>query len=127
MGWGRALNLPSSPQISLSPPQIPPPQPTPPLTLTPTPFFPPTEEYGSYEAAEGPGGDGLYPEGPLEEEGAPGIAEFLPSAQRALFLRIRHKQQRPPDERGRRAAEGARGDREHEEGETGLGVGWVLA
>lgn len=68
-----------------------------------------------------PPGGRLYPDPPPEHdpEDPPPVPEFLPSAQRALFLRIRHKQ-REEEERARRLAEGGRPERDPEEGEWGL-------
>lgn len=66
----------------------------------------------------------MFSESPLEREalcetpGAaaapPALPDFLPSAQRALFLRIQHKQHED-DERARRLD--AKQDRDNEEGE----------
>lgn len=68
-----------------------------------------------------PPGSHLYPDPPPEHdpEDPPPVPDFLPSAQRALFLRIRHKQ-REEEERARRLAEGGRPERDPEEGEWGL-------
>lgn len=44
-----------------------------------------------------------------------GVPDFLPSTQKALYLRIQLKQQEE-EERARRQAEGGRQEREHEEG-----------
>lgn len=74
------------------------------------------DAFGALEAAEGAGGERR-----LGPEGSPpggAVPEFLPSAQRALFLRIRHRQQRPPDG-ARRAPDGARGERQHDDGDPG--------
>lgn len=89
-------------------------------------FFPATEDYGHYEELPGEPGEHLFPEHPLEpdsfSEGGPpgrpkpgaGVPDFLPSAQRALYLRIQQKQQE--EERARRLAESSKQDRENEEG-----------
>ena len=89
-------------------------------------FFPATEDYGHYEELPGEPGEHLFPEHPLEpdsfSEGGPpgrpkpgaGVPDFLPSAQRALYLRIQQKQQE--EERARRLAESRKQDRENEEG-----------
>lgn len=90
-------------------------------------FFPATEDYGHYEEMPGEPGEHLFPEHPLEPdsfpEGGPpgrpkpgaGVPDFLPSAQRALYLRIQQKQQEE-EERARRLAESSKQDRENEEG-----------
>lgn len=90
-------------------------------------FFPATEDYGHYEELPGEPGEHLFPEHPLEpdsfSEGGPpgrpkpgaGVPDFLPSAQRALYLRIQQKQQEE-EERARRLAESSKQDRENEEG-----------
>lgn len=90
-------------------------------------FFPATEDYGHYEDMPGEPGEHLFPEHPLEPdsfpEGGPpgrpkpgaGVPDFLPSAQRALYLRIQQKQQEE-EERARRLAESSKQDRENEEG-----------
>lgn len=90
-------------------------------------FFPATEDYGHYEELPGEPGEHLFPEHPLEpdsfsEAGPPGrpkpgagVPDFLPSAQRALYLRIQQKQQEE-EERARRLAESSKQDRENEEG-----------
>lgn len=89
-------------------------------------FFPATEDYGHYEELLGEPGERLFPEHPLEpdfSEGGPpgrpkpgaGVPDFLPSAQRALYLRIQQKQQEE-EERARRLAESSKQDRENEEG-----------
>lgn len=90
-------------------------------------FFPATEDYGHYEELPGEPGEHLFPEHPLEpdsfsEGGLPGrpkpgagVPDFLPSAQRALYLRIQQKQQEE-EERARRLAESSKQDRENEEG-----------
>lgn len=90
-------------------------------------FFPATEDYGRYEELPGEPGEHLFPEPPLEpdsfsEGGPPGrpkpgaaVPDFLPSAQRALYLRIQQKQQEE-EERARRLAESSKQDRENEEG-----------
>lgn len=90
-------------------------------------FFPATEDYGHYEEMPGEPGEHLFPEHPLEpdsfSEGGPpgrpkpgaGVPDFLPSAQRALYLRIQQKQQEE-EERARRLAESSKQDRENEEG-----------
>lgn len=89
-------------------------------------LFPATEDYGHYEELPGQPGEPLFPEHPLEPdsfpEGGPpgqlkagaGVPDFLPSAQRALYLRIQQKQQE--EERARRLAESSKQDRENEEG-----------
>jgi hypothetical protein len=90
-------------------------------------FFPATEDYGHYEELPGQPGETVFPEHPLEpdsfsEGGAAGrakpgagVPDFLPSAQRALYLRIQQKQQEE-EERARRLAESSKQDRENEEG-----------
>ena len=90
-------------------------------------FSPATEDYGRYEELPGEPGERLFPEHPLEPdsfpEGGPpgrpkpgaGVPDFLPSAQRALYLRIQQKQQEE-EERARRLAESSKQDRENEEG-----------
>lgn len=90
-------------------------------------FFPATGDYGHYEELPGEPGEHLFPEHPLEpdsfsEGGLPGrpkpgagVPDFLPSAQRALYLRIQQKQQEE-EERARRLAESSKQDRENEEG-----------
>lgn len=112
-------------------------------------LFPATEDYGHYEELPGQPGEPLFPEHPLEPdsfpEGGPpgrlkagaGVPDFLPSAQRALYLRIQQKQQE--EERARRLAESSKQDRENEEGmcppagaqpalcrDEGGHLGWVL-
>lgn len=89
--------------------------------------LPATEDYGHYEELPGEPGEHLFPEHPLEpdsfSEGGPagrpkpgaGVPDFLPSAQRALYLRIQQKQQEE-EERARRLAESSKQDRENEEG-----------
>lgn len=111
-GRGRAEWLPSIPVLSLL-------------------SSPPTEGYPSYE--ETPGG-GLFPDPSLEPDsfcdgGIPRlqkpsgcVPDFLPSTQRALYLRIQQKQQE--EERARRQAESCKQDRDHEEGKGREG-GWV--
>ncbi|XP_035169639.1 zinc finger CCCH domain-containing protein 4-like, partial [Oxyura jamaicensis] len=90
----------------------------------------PPDDYGSYEAVEGPPGAPLFPEPSLDPEGlceppggakgagVGGVPDFLPSAQRALYLRLQHKQ-REEEERARRLADGNRQERTDEEGDTG--------
>lgn len=97
-------------------------------------FFPATEDYGHYEELPGQPGEPLFPEHPLEpdsfSEGGPpgrpkpgaGVPDFLPSAQRALYLRIQQKQQEE-EERARRLAESSKQDRENEEGRCPQGRG----
>lgn len=85
-------------------------------------------------------GEHLFPEHPLEPDsfpdgGPPGrpksgaaVPDFLPSAQRALYLRIQQKQQEE-EERARRLAESGKPERENEEGKWRGGkrvggVGW---
>lgn len=89
--------------------------------------LPATEDYGHYEELQGEPGERLFPEHPVEpdsfSEGGPpgrpkagaGVPDFLPSAQRALYLRIQQKQQEE-EERARRLAESSKQDRENEEG-----------
>lgn len=78
---------------------------------------------------EGPPGDHMFPDPSLDPEGLcdggggpPGlpkppdaIPDFLPSAQRALYLRIQQKQQEE-EERARRLAESSKQERDAEEG-----------
>lgn len=99
-------------------------------------FFPATEDYGHYEELPGQPGEPLFPEHPLEpdsfSEGGPpgrpkpgtGVPDFLPSTQRALYLRIQQKQQEE-EERARRLAESSKQDRENEEGMCLAGQGSV--
>lgn len=98
-------------------------------------FFPAAEDYGHYEELPGEPGEHLFPEHPLEpdsfSEGGPpgrpkpgaGVPDFLPSAQRALYLRIQQKQQEE-EERARRLAESSKQDRENEEGTCPPGRGF---
>ncbi|MEE6491178.1 hypothetical protein FKM82_016118 [Ascaphus truei] len=87
-----------------------------------------TGDYGDYgEMQEDPGAH-RYPEHPEEqdpeaEEGGSSfhkgnIPDFLPSAQRALYMRIQQKQQEE-EERVRRLAGGSQQERENDEGDTG--------
>lgn len=84
------------------------------------------DDYGTYEEMEEPPGEHLFPDPSLDHdplcEGPPGlqkppgsIPDFMPSAQRALYLRIQHKQQEE-EERVRRLAESSKQERENEEG-----------
>ncbi|XP_039217779.1 zinc finger CCCH domain-containing protein 4 [Crotalus tigris] len=84
------------------------------------------EGYPGYEELPG---EGLFPDPSLEPDsfcdgGVPrlqkpssGIPDFLPSTQRALYLRIQQKQQE--EERARRQAESCKQDRDHEDGDPG--------
>uniref|UniRef100_A0A8C6YHM6 Zinc finger CCCH domain-containing protein 4 n=1 Tax=Naja naja TaxID=35670 RepID=A0A8C6YHM6_NAJNA len=84
------------------------------------------EGYPGYEEIPG---EGLFPDPSLEPDsfcdgGIPrlqkpssSIPDFLPSTQRALYLRIQQKQQE--EERARRQAESCKQDRDHEEGDPG--------
>ncbi|XP_066494360.1 zinc finger CCCH domain-containing protein 4 [Tiliqua scincoides] len=89
------------------------------------------EGYGNYEEMVELPGESLFPSPSLEPDSLceggvlrlpkpppSGVPDFLPSTQRALYLRIQHKQQEE-EERARRQAEGCRQEREHEEGDTG--------
>ena len=85
------------------------------------------EDYGGYEDMEVPPGEHMFPDPSLDhdalcEGGPPGlpkppgsIPDFMPSAQRALYLRIQQKQQEE-EERARRLAESSKQERENEEG-----------
>lgn len=91
------------------------------LFPSPPPFL--IEGYPGYEEIPG---EGLFPDPSLEPDsfcdgGLPrlqkppsSIPDFLPSTQRALYLRIQQKQQE--EERARRQAESCKQDRDHEEG-----------
>lgn len=84
------------------------------------------DDYGGYEDLEGPPAEHMFPDPNLDhdalcEGGPPGLAkppgsipDFLPSAQRALYLRIQQKQQEE-EERARRL-ESSKQERENEEG-----------
>ncbi|XP_063168146.1 zinc finger CCCH domain-containing protein 4 [Candoia aspera] len=84
------------------------------------------EGYPAYEEIPG---EGLFPDPSLEPDSfcdggisrlqkpSTSIPDFLPSTQRALYLRIQQKQQE--EERARRQAEGCKQDRDHEEGDPG--------
>ncbi|XP_033014530.1 zinc finger CCCH domain-containing protein 4 [Lacerta agilis] len=88
------------------------------------------EGYGNYDEMDELPGENIFPDPSLEPDpfcdgGMPrlqkpptNVPDFLPSTQRALYLRIQHKQQEE-EERARRHAEGYKPDREHEEGDTG--------
>lgn len=85
------------------------------------------EDYSGYEDMEGPAGEHMFPDPSLDPdalcEGGPSgltkppgsIPDFMPSAQRALYLRIQQKQQEE-EERARRLAESNKQERENEEG-----------
>ncbi|XP_053123328.1 zinc finger CCCH domain-containing protein 4 isoform X4 [Hemicordylus capensis] len=100
------------------------------------------EGYGNYEEMDELSREPVLPDPSMEpdsfcEGGVPrlqkppsNVPEFLPSTQRALYLRIQHKQQEEEEEeeeaaaaaaerRARRQAEGCRQEREHEEGDPG--------
>nr|XP_056701721.1 zinc finger CCCH domain-containing protein 4 isoform X1 [Euleptes europaea] len=88
------------------------------------------EAYGNYEEMDELPGEDIFPDPSLEPDAmgegvAPrlpkpsaSIPDFLPSTQRALYLRIQHKQQEE-EERARRQAEGFKQEREQEEGDPG--------
>ncbi|KAL8220048.1 UNVERIFIED_CONTAM: hypothetical protein K2H54_037975 [Gekko kuhli] len=89
------------------------------------------EGYGNYEEMDELPEENLFPDPSLEPdptgEGiAPrllkppaSIPDFLPSTQRALYMRIQHKQQEEEEERARRQAEGCKQERDQEEGDPG--------
>uniref|UniRef100_A0A8D0BCC4 Zinc finger CCCH domain-containing protein 4 n=1 Tax=Salvator merianae TaxID=96440 RepID=A0A8D0BCC4_SALMN len=88
------------------------------------------EVYGTYEEMHEMPGENVFPDPSLEAEPfcdsgvsrlqkpPTSVPDFLPSTQRALYLRIQLKQQEE-EERARRQAEGCKPEREQEEGDTG--------
>lgn len=87
------------------------------------------EVYGNYEEMDELPRESLFPDPSLDPDSLcegtilkfpppGGVPDFLPSTQKALYLRIQLKQQEE-EERARRQAEGGRQEREHEEGDTG--------
>ncbi|XP_061453416.1 zinc finger CCCH domain-containing protein 4 isoform X2 [Rhineura floridana] len=89
------------------------------------------EGYGNYEEMDELPGENIFPDPSLEpdpfcdggvsrlQKPSSNVPDFLPSTQRALYLRIQHKQQEEEEERARRQAEGCKQEREHDEGDTG--------
>ncbi|XP_048348823.1 zinc finger CCCH domain-containing protein 4 [Sphaerodactylus townsendi] len=91
------------------------------------------EGYGNFEEMDELHGEDIFPDSSLEPdtmgEGvvprlpkpSASIPDFLPSTQRALYLRIQHKQQEEEEEEeeARRQAEGCKQEREQEEGDPG--------
>lgn len=98
------------------------------------------EGYRNYEEMDELPAESLFPDPALEPDAlceggvlrlqkppASSVPDFLPSTQRALYLRIQHKQQQEEEERARRQADGCRPEREHEEGkwcQQPCRVGW---
>ncbi|XP_060639691.2 zinc finger CCCH domain-containing protein 4 [Anolis sagrei] len=89
------------------------------------------EGYGNYEEMHELPGENIFPDPTIEPDsfGEGGsssrqqkpptnIPDFLPSTQRALYMRIHHKQQEE-EERARRQTDGCKQERDHEEGDTG--------
>ncbi|XP_062995733.1 zinc finger CCCH domain-containing protein 4 isoform X1 [Elgaria multicarinata webbii] len=101
------------------------------LEMDPSLMGGPEGGYGSYEEMHELPGENVFPDPSLEpdpfcdggvsrlQNPPSNVPDFLPSTQRALYLRIQHKQQEEEERARRQAAEGCKQEREHEEGDTG--------
>ncbi|KAH0631460.1 hypothetical protein JD844_005792 [Phrynosoma platyrhinos] len=86
------------------------------------------ESYGNFEEMPELQGENIFPDPTLEPDSfgegggvsrlqkpSANVPDFLPSTQKALYMRIHHKQQEE-EERARRQADGCKQERDHEEG-----------